>query len=67
MEIIIVMIVFSVLLACTFLYAFFWAADNSQFNDLYTPKWRILKEDESVNNNDKQEPSYGESYGENNG
>ena len=62
MEIIVVMITFSLILAGLFLYAFFWAADKNQFDDLYTPKWRILQEDESINNktNDK---NFGDSNG----
>ncbi len=46
MEIIYVMLALSVILAGSFIYAFFWAADHNQFSDLYSPKWRILNDEE---------------------
>lgn len=46
MEIIFMLIFFSVLLAAGFLGAFFWATKSGQFEDKYTPSVRILFDDE---------------------
>ncbi len=42
MEIIYFMIGMSVFLALGFLFSFFWATDNSQFENLSLEPWRIL-------------------------
>lgn len=55
MEIIYMMLALSVVLAGCFIYAFFWAADHNQFSDLYSPKWRILNDDEEFLKDDGEE------------
>jgi len=45
MEIILVLIFFSIVIAGSFLLAFFWAVRNGQFDDQYTPSVRMLFED----------------------
>jgi len=45
MEIILVLIFFSIIIAGSFLLAFFWAVRNGQFDDQYTPSVRMLFED----------------------
>jgi len=46
MNMIYVLIGFSILLALIFLLAFFWASKSGQNDDLYTPGVRILFDDE---------------------
>lgn len=41
-----VLIGFSLFVAVGFLFAFFWAAWNGQFEDEYTPSVRVLFDDE---------------------
>lgn len=54
MNMIYLLIGFSILLALLFLLAFFWASKSGQNDDLYTPGVRILFEDEiSVPDNKK--------------
>jgi cbb3-type cytochrome oxidase maturation protein len=43
----------SVFLALIFLFAFFWAMQNGQNDDTYTPAVRILFDDELPNENKK--------------
>lgn len=50
MSIIYFLIGCSVLLACIFLGAFFWAQRSGQNDDLYTPSMRILLDDEIKSN-----------------
>lgn len=45
MNIIFLLIGFSILLALLFLLAFFWASKSGQNDDLYTPAVRILFDD----------------------
>ncbi len=49
MSVIAVLIGFSLLVASGFLFAFFWAVRNGQYDDKYTPSIRILNDD--INNN----------------
>ena len=49
MEIILVLIGFSLLVALAFLGGFVWAVKDGQFEDHFTPSIRILQEDESPN------------------
>lgn len=44
MEVMIVLIGFSLVVAGGFLIAFFWALRNGQFDDLFTPAMRMLFE-----------------------
>lgn len=48
MNIIFMLIGFSVFIALIFLVAFFWAARTKQYEDTYTPSVRILFDDELV-------------------
>lgn len=45
MEIILILIFFSIVVAGSFLIAFFWAVRSGQFEDHYTPSVRMLFED----------------------
>ena len=54
MSIIYFLIGCSVLLALTFLCAFFWAQRSGQNDDLYTPSLRILIDDEVDNDLDNK-------------
>ena len=53
MGIIIVLIAFSLLVALTFLGAFFWAVKSGQFDDPQTPSIRMLFEDQPKSKNNK--------------
>jgi cbb3-type cytochrome oxidase maturation protein len=46
MQIIFLLIAFSLLLAVGFLFAFIWSVRNGQYEDDYTPSVRILFDDE---------------------
>ncbi|RNC84658.1 MAG: cbb3-type cytochrome oxidase assembly protein CcoS [Balneola sp.] len=46
MGVIVVLIIFSLLVALTFLGAFFWAVKTGQFDDPQTPSIRMLFNDE---------------------
>ena len=50
MEIILLLIGISLVLALGFLAAFFWAVKDGQYDDDYTPSVRILFEDEFKTN-----------------
>lgn len=45
MEVIYLLIGFSLLVALVFLALFFWAVKNGQFDDQYTPSMRVLFDD----------------------
>ncbi|MBU0559119.1 MAG: cbb3-type cytochrome oxidase assembly protein CcoS [Bacteroidetes bacterium] len=47
MDVMILLIAFSLLVAGGFLIAFLWAVKNGQFDDKYTPSVRILFDDKS--------------------
>ncbi len=49
MSVVIVLLGFSLLIACGFLIAYLWAVKNGQFDDKYTPSIRILFEDKKTN------------------
>lgn len=53
MKIILVLIAVSLLVAGGFLFAFFWAVKNGQYEDEYTPSVRMLMDDDLVINKDK--------------
>jgi len=55
MSILILIIPMALLLGAGFLYAFFWATSNGQFDDLTTPSMRILDQDQKHNKNETQE------------
>jgi cbb3-type cytochrome oxidase maturation protein len=47
MNILLVLIPLSLMLVLAAMYAFFWAVDNDQFDDLETPAIDILADDEA--------------------
>lgn len=47
MNILLVLIPLSLILVVAAVYAFFWAVDNDQFEDLETPALDILADDDS--------------------
>lgn len=48
MQIIVFLIVISLTVAGGFLFAFFWAVRDGQFDDDYTPSMRLLVDDDMV-------------------
>lgn len=46
MSILYLMIPMGILIVIGALWAFFWAVDSGQFDDLESPAWRILLEDD---------------------
>lgn len=48
MEVIFVLIILSLLVAAGFLFAFFWAIRNGQYDDSYTPSIRVLFDDGTI-------------------
>ncbi|MBT8234451.1 MAG: cbb3-type cytochrome oxidase assembly protein CcoS [Saprospiraceae bacterium] len=48
MKIIILLIAISLLIAIGFLFAFFWAVGDGQFDDDYTPSLRLLVDDDMI-------------------
>jgi cbb3-type cytochrome oxidase maturation protein len=55
MEVIFVLIVLSLLVAAGFLFAFFWAIRNGQYDDSYTPSIRVLFDDGTKSKNTDSE------------
>ena len=55
MSIIFLLILFSLLLAIAFLFAFIWSVKDGQFDDDYTQSVRILFDDEKQKNQKTQE------------
>lgn len=54
MSVILILIIFSLLVAIIFLGAFFWAVKSGQYDDKYTPSIRMLfdnKKDKKEQNN----------------
>lgn len=49
MEVIYLLIAFSLLVAIIFLGLFFWAVKSGQFDDQYTPSMRVLFDDTNSN------------------
>ena len=48
MKIILVLIIISLLIAGGFLFAFFWAVRDGQYDDDFTPSMRILIDDDMI-------------------
>ncbi|WP_425637499.1 cbb3-type cytochrome oxidase assembly protein CcoS [Algoriphagus yeomjeoni] len=61
MEVIFLLIAISLILASTFLYLFFKAMKDGQFDDNYTPSIRILFDNTSKKSK-KDQPSKPDSY-----
>lgn len=53
MEIIILLISISILIALAFLWAFIWSVRSGQYDDSYTPSIRVLFDDKKENNQPK--------------
>lgn len=45
MQVLIILVIFSLLVALGFLAAFFWSVKDKQYEDTYTPSIRILLDD----------------------
>ncbi len=50
MQVLIVLVVCSLVVALGFLAAFFWSVNNNQYEDTYTPSMRILFDDNETAN-----------------
>jgi cbb3-type cytochrome oxidase maturation protein len=61
MEVIFILIAISLILAVTFLFLFFRAMKNGQFDDSYTPSVRILFENQPKKSK-KDQPKKTKSY-----
>ena len=48
MSILFILIPLSLVLVAFGAWAFFWAVDKGQFDDLDTPAWSVLQEDDSA-------------------
>lgn len=58
MQIIVGLIVVSLLVAAGFLFAFFWAVRDGQYEDSFTPSMRILVDDDMIlKENESQQQS----------
>ncbi len=53
MEIIVLLISISILIALAFLWAFIWSVRSGQYDDSYTPSIRVLFDDKKENNQPK--------------
>ena len=54
MEVIFILIGFSLLIALGFLASFIWATKTGQYDDDYTPSVRMLFDDEVIENQDNK-------------
>jgi len=54
MEVIFILIGFSLLIALGFLASFIWATKTGQYDDNYTPSVRMLFDDEEIENQDNK-------------
>ena len=50
MEVIIILVILAILIAGSFLLAFFWATKDGQFDDTFSPSVRILIDNERDEN-----------------
>ena len=49
MEILIILLPLALLLGATFIGAFIWSARKGQYDDLETPRFRMLLEEKNIN------------------
>ena len=58
MQVLILLVICSLVVALGFLAAFFWSVKNNQYEDTYTPSIRILFDDNEIatQNKDSKEP-----------
>ncbi len=54
MQVLIVLVVCSLVVALGFLAAFFWSVKDNQYEDTYTPSMRILFDDNEIANQDTE-------------
>jgi cbb3-type cytochrome oxidase maturation protein len=52
MQIVLILVAASLLIAIGFLIAYLWAVKSGQYDDKYTPSIRILFDDKNKNEND---------------
>ncbi len=58
MEIIWILIPFALLLGGLFVYGFFWMVNNGQYDDLDSPQYRMLLDDQlKIKNNINNQPN----------
>jgi cbb3-type cytochrome oxidase maturation protein len=50
MEVIIILVILAILIAGSFLLAFFWATEDGQFEDTFSPSVRILVDNDRAEN-----------------
>lgn len=50
MEVIIILVILAILIASSFLLAFFWATKDGQFDDTFSPSVRILMDNDRDEN-----------------
>ncbi len=50
MEVIIILVILAILIAGSFLVAFFWATKDGQFDDTFSPSVRILMDNDREEN-----------------
>lgn len=48
MSVLVLLLIASLLVALIFLGAFLWAVRNGQFDDTFTPAWRVLSDDDET-------------------
>jgi cbb3-type cytochrome oxidase maturation protein len=48
MQVLIVLVICSLVVALGFLAAFFWSVNDNQYEDIYTPSMRILFDDNEI-------------------
>jgi cbb3-type cytochrome oxidase maturation protein len=58
MQVLIVLVICSLVVALCFLAAFFWSVNDNQYEDTYTPSMRILFDDNEIatQNTEEKEP-----------
>jgi cbb3-type cytochrome oxidase maturation protein len=55
MEIIVVLLPLALLLGAFFIFAFIWSAKKGQYDDLETPRFRMLLDDQILSKSTSQE------------
>jgi cbb3-type cytochrome oxidase maturation protein len=54
MQVLFILVIFSLLISLGFLAAFIWAVKSGQFDDPYTPSVRILMDDDKSQNQTRE-------------
>ena len=55
MKIILLLIILSLIVAVGFLFAFFWAVNDGQYDDDYSPSLRILVDDDMISQSEQKD------------